>query len=49
VLDLEVPRVGHRVGNLDTYMERLVTAFDPAAAAAVMCRNTISVGWDGLL
>jgi radical SAM/Cys-rich protein len=36
-------------GNLESYMERLVTAFNPAAAAAVMCRNTISIGWDGTL
>jgi radical SAM/Cys-rich protein len=36
-------------GKLDEYMERLVTAFNPAAAAGVMCRNTLSVGWDGTL
>jgi radical SAM/Cys-rich protein len=36
-------------GNLETYMERLVTAFNPRAAAGVMCRTTISVGWDGTL
>jgi len=36
-------------GNYDTYMERLANAFNPAAAAAVMCRTTISVGWDGRL
>jgi radical SAM/Cys-rich protein len=36
-------------GNLEGYMERLVQAFNPAAAAAAMCRNTISVGWDGKL
>jgi radical SAM/Cys-rich protein len=36
-------------GNLDGYMERLVNAFNPAAAAGVMCRNTISIGWDGTL
>ncbi|WP_345224180.1 arsenosugar biosynthesis radical SAM (seleno)protein ArsS [Hymenobacter koreensis] len=34
-------------GNYAGYMEKLVTAFNPAAAAGVMCRNTISVGWDG--
>jgi radical SAM/Cys-rich protein len=34
-------------GNLEGYMERLVNAYNPAAAAAVMCRNTISIGWDG--
>jgi radical SAM/Cys-rich protein len=36
-------------GNLASYLERLVGAFNPAAAAGVMCRNTISVGWDGAL
>ena len=36
-------------GNLDGYMDRLVNAFNPAAAKGVMCRNTISVGWDGRL
>ncbi len=35
--------------NLEDYMERLVTAYNPAAARAVMCRNTLSVGWDGTL
>jgi radical SAM/Cys-rich protein len=36
-------------GNLETYLERLVNAFNPAAAAGVMCRDTISIGWDGTL
>jgi radical SAM/Cys-rich protein len=36
-------------GNLDEYMEKLVTSFNPAAAEGVMCRNTISIGWDGTL
>jgi radical SAM/Cys-rich protein len=36
-------------GNFEGYMERLANAFNPAAARAVMCRNTISVGWDGTL
>jgi radical SAM/Cys-rich protein len=36
-------------GSLGEYMERLVTAFNPAAAAGVMCRGTLSVGWDGTL
>jgi len=35
--------------NYEAYMEKLVSAFNPAAAANVMCRNTISVGWDGFL
>jgi len=36
-------------GNYAGYMERLVSAFNPAAAAGVMCRETLSVGWDGSL
>ncbi len=36
-------------GNLDDYMERLVRAYNPAPPSAVMCRNTLSVGWDGTL
>ncbi len=38
-----------RSGNYERYMTRLVNAFNPAAAAGVMCRNTLSVGWDGKL
>jgi len=36
-------------GNYETYMEKLVNAYNPVAAANVMCRNTISIGWDGYL
>jgi len=36
-------------GNLAAYMERLVTAFNPATLDGLMCRDTISVGWDGRL
>jgi len=36
-------------GNLAPYMDRLVKAFNPAAAASAMCRYTLSVGWDGTL
>jgi radical SAM/Cys-rich protein len=36
-------------GNYEAYMERLANAFNPAAAAGVMCRYTLSVGWDGTL
>jgi radical SAM/Cys-rich protein len=34
-------------GNLEQYMDRLVNAFNPQAAQVVMCRYTLSVGWDG--
>lgn len=36
-------------GNYEAYMEKLVNAYNPSAAQNVMCRNTISVGWDGFL
>ena len=36
-------------GNYEKYMEKLVVAYNPVAAANVMCRNTISIGWDGFL
>ena len=36
-------------GNLDAYMKRLSQSFNPAAIAGLMCRNTISISWDGRL
>ncbi len=38
-----------QTGNYERYMEKLIAAFNPVAAVNVMCRNTISVGWDGFL
>ncbi len=35
--------------NYEQYMIELSNAFNPVAAAGVMCRNTVSVGWDGYL
>ena len=36
-------------GNLQGYMDRLAAAFNPAAVEGLMCRSTLSVGWDGRL
>ena len=36
-------------GNLESYLQKLVNAFNPAAVAGLMCRHTLSVGWDGRL
>lgn len=36
-------------GNYESYMEKLVQSFNPVAAQNVMCRNTLSIGWDGYL
>jgi len=35
--------------NYHAYMEKLVNAFNPSAAENVMCRSTISIGWDGFI
>ncbi|TAH39786.1 MAG: radical SAM/Cys-rich domain protein [Planctomycetota bacterium] len=34
-------------GNLESYLHALLQAFNPAAVPGLMCRNTISVSWDG--
>jgi len=34
-------------GNLQGYMELLVDSFNPATVNGLMCRNTLSVSWDG--
>jgi radical SAM/Cys-rich protein len=36
-------------GNYESYMDKLIAAFNPTAIQNLMCRNTISVGWDGYL
>jgi radical SAM/Cys-rich protein len=36
-------------GRTEEYLNTLVNAFNPAAARGVMCRHTLSVGWDGTL
>ena len=38
-----------RSNNLEAYMEKLVNAFNPATVDGLMCRTTLSVGWDGTL
>ncbi|CAN0373852.1 unnamed protein product, partial [Phaeothamnion confervicola] len=39
----------HRRGELTEYMGLLVRNFNPAACEGLMCRDTLSVGWDGRL
>jgi radical SAM/Cys-rich protein len=36
-------------GQYEAYMEKLLAAFNPAAAGGVMCRSLISVGHDGTI
>ncbi len=36
-------------GNLNSYMHKLESAFNAATLPSMMCRNQLSVGWDGRL
>ncbi len=36
-------------GQLESYLCGLVDAFNPSAVRGLMCRSTLSVGWDGRL
>jgi radical SAM/Cys-rich protein len=38
-----------QTGRYDAYMQKLIDAYNPAAAEGVMCRTIVSVGWDGRL
>lgn len=33
--------------NYEDYMEKLITSFNPLAVEGVMCRNTVSIDWQG--
>lgn len=36
-------------GNYEEYMQKLVDAYNPMTVDGLMCRNTISVSWEGFL
>ena len=36
-------------GNYDEYMVKLSEAYNATATEGVMCRNTLSIGWDGYM
>ncbi len=38
-----------RIGEYESYMQKLVDAFNPGAIEGLMCRNTVSISWDGQL
>ncbi|NQV51945.1 MAG: arsenosugar biosynthesis radical SAM protein ArsS [Flavobacteriales bacterium] len=38
-----------KADRLEEYMQKLVDAFNPSTIAGLMCRNTLSVGWNGRL
>jgi radical SAM/Cys-rich protein len=52
ITNMPINRFRHfldRAELYETYMQKLINAFNPAAAEGVMCRNMISVGYDGTL
>ncbi len=36
-------------GNFESYLQRLVSSFNPCAVEGLMCRTLVSVSWDGYL
>jgi radical SAM/Cys-rich protein len=38
-----------KTGNLEQYISRLASRFNPCAVEGLMCRTLISVAWDGIL
>ena len=52
ITNMPIRRFAHalaRDGQHEAYMALLVNHFNPATVPALMCRDTISVGWDGRL
>ncbi len=50
--NMPIKRFAHaleRDGQHERYMQLLIDHFNPRAAEGVMCRNLVSVGWDGAL
>ena len=39
----------YKTGNLERYMKKLVEAFNSETVPGMMCRNQLSVGWDGVV
>jgi radical SAM/Cys-rich protein len=36
-------------GNYESYMEKLIGAFNPGTIDGLMCRDTLSISWDGYI
>ncbi len=52
ITNMPIKRFLHQLernGQYESYMQTLLEAFNPRAAEGVMCRNLLSVGWDGEL
>ena len=39
----------YRLGEYEKYMELLVQSFNKDAVKGLMCRNLVSISWDGVL
>lgn len=51
IINMPLGRFLKKVNDTDynTYIEKLVSNYNPDAASKVMCRHTLSMGWDGSL
>ena len=52
ITNMPIKRFLHQLerdGTLEQYMELLVERFNPHAAVGIMCRDLLSVSWDGAL
>lgn len=52
ITNMPIKRFLHQLeleGRYESYMQTLLEAFNPRAAENVMCRNLLSVSWDGQL
>ncbi|MCI0515862.1 DUF3641 domain-containing protein [candidate division KSB1 bacterium] len=52
ITNMPIGRFKHfleRSGNYETYLNRLINAYNSQAATGVMCRYTLSIGWDGTI
>lgn len=38
-----------RTGNIEKYLQKLMSSFNPATVDDIMCRHILNVGWDGRL
>jgi radical SAM/Cys-rich protein len=50
ITNMPIKRFLHEIerdGKYEAYMELLANSFNPRAAESVMCRDLVSVGWDG--
>jgi radical SAM/Cys-rich protein len=52
ITNMPIARFGNQLnaaGNQSAYMSLLVNHFNPATVDALMCRDLVSIGWDGRL